>query len=261
VAVEPLRARSGEGAEVVFVVGGELSFVVSGVLEGADHYSRIRSFASPRGLLRHLLSGGRWPGRKLDGFLARAAGAVRSKFAGRVTYASGPWERVSWAPFDVVAVNYYRDAANAKRYRAGLRRYLKIGKPLAITEFGCSTYAGADAKGSTGWAIVDTSQARRRIKSPRPRRDEGVQARYLGELVDLFDAEGLDAAFAFNFAGYNLTHDPAEAEFDLDMASFGVVKVLADGRRGTTYRDLPWEPKLSFAALAGRYGRMAEETR
>jgi hypothetical protein len=43
--------------------------------------------------------------------------------------------------------------------------------------------------------------------------------------------------------------DPRE---DLDLASYGIVKVYED-RLGTTYPDLPWEPKAAFAALAGCY--------
>lgn len=38
----------------------------------------------------------------------------------------------------------------------------------------------------------------------------------------------------------------------MDTASYGVVKVLED-RRGDIYRDMPWEPKAAFAALADYY--------
>jgi hypothetical protein len=34
------------------------------------------------------------------------------------------------------------------------------------------------------------------------------------------------------------------------MASYSLVKSYAD-RTGATYPDLPWEPKASFAAVAG----------
>ena len=45
--------------------------------------------------------------------------------------------------------------------------------------------------------------------------------------------------------------DPAR---DFDLASFGIVKVLAEGRTGTTYPGVSWEPKAAFHALAD-YGR------
>jgi len=89
-------------------------------------------------------------------------------------------------------------------------------------------------------------------------RDEHEQASYLRELLDVFDAEGVDAAFVYTFARYDLAHrdDPY---MDLDRASAGVVKVLdsqsapSDPRR--RYADMPWEPKAAFDALADCYGR------
>jgi hypothetical protein len=80
-------------------------------------------------------------------------------------------------------------------------------------------------------------------------------------VLDVFEAEGIDAAFVDTFARYDLPHrdDPAA---DLDMASAGVVKVL-DGHtgpgnpRGHRYPDVPWEPKAAFDALADWFGRQS----
>jgi len=58
----------------------------------------------------------------------------------------------------------------------------------------------------------------------------------------------VDLAFWFTFAGYPLVHDP-DPRRDLDMASYGVVKMLPGGP-GTGYHGLGWEPKLAFGALA-----------
>ena len=82
-------------------------------------------------------------------------------------------------------------------------------------------------------------------------RDEAEQATYLRELVDIFNAAGVDSAFWTIFADYTLPHrdDPRE---DVDIASYGVVKVL-EGRLGDTYLDMPWEPKAAFTALADYY--------
>ena len=60
--------------------------------------------------------------------------------------------------------------------------------------------------------------------------------------------QGVDLAFWFTFAGYPLVHDP-EPRRDLDMASYGVVRMLPGGP-GTGYNGLGWEPKLAFRALA-----------
>ena len=67
----------------------------------------------------------------------------------------------------------------------------------------------------------------------------------------MFDAAGVDSAFVNTFARYDLPHrdDPGR---DLDMASYGVVKVL-EGRPGRGYPGMPWEPKAAFAALADWY--------
>jgi hypothetical protein len=82
-------------------------------------------------------------------------------------------------------------------------------------------------------------------------RDESEQVTYLRELLDIFNAEGVDTAFANTFASYHLPHR-SEPREDLDMAGYGVVKVF-DDRLGDTYPDMPWEPKAAFAALADCY--------
>ena len=40
---------------------------------------------------------------------------------------------------------------------------------------------------------------------------------------------------------------------DLDTDSFALVKTLSRGRQGAAYPDMTWEPKQSFAAVAGYY--------
>jgi hypothetical protein len=76
------------------------------------------------------------------------------------------------------------------------------------------------------------------------------------ELLDVYEAEGIDAAFVYTFARYDLPHRAAPG-VDLDMASAGVVKVLDDAAlvRERRYPDMPWEPKAAFDTLAGFYGK------
>jgi hypothetical protein len=66
--------------------------------------------------------------------------------------------------------------------------------------------------------------------------------------LEVFDAEGVDTALVFTFAGYVLPHRSNPRD-DLDLASYGVVKIL-EGRLGDTYPDMAWEPKAAFTALA-----------
>jgi hypothetical protein len=81
-------------------------------------------------------------------------------------------------------------------------------------------------------------------------RDEEGQARYLLELLEVFEAGGVDSAFVFTFALHGYLHRPdGDPRQDLDLASYGIVKVLED-RHGEAYPDMAWEPKAAFRMLA-----------
>ena len=73
------------------------------------------------------------------------------------------------------------------------------GKPVAVTEFGCCTYQGAVDRGGLGWAISD-QQAVPATLDGDYLRDEGEQVRYLHELLEIFESEGVHNAFWFTFA-------------------------------------------------------------
>ena len=225
--------------------------VRGGFLPGGTVYERIQGLQAGGTQLYAAFAA--LPG-KLNGFLAATAEAARSRFAGPLTYASGMWEPVDWAPFDIAATDAYRDASNAGTFRSELRKQLQHGKPLAVTEFGCCGYAGAGDRGGMGWAMIDDSADPPRLDGDYVR-DEAEQVRYLEELNAVFAEEGVDLAFWFTFAGYGLVHDP-DPRRDLDMASYGVVKMLPGGP-GTGYQGLGWEPKLAFGALARAPGRAA----
>ncbi|MEV2211662.1 hypothetical protein AB0H86_09420 [Streptomyces sp. NPDC050997] len=62
-------------------------------------------------------------------------------------------------------------------------------------------------------------------------------------MLAVFDEEGVDTAFWFTFAGYEYPHHE-DPRFDLDMASYGVCKVMSDGSLA---------PKRSFHAMAEAY--------
>jgi len=213
------------GADVTFVAGCEISVFCSGFVPGDTYGDRLWA----------LVAGGtrQWssPGpvqERLNGFLAEVAATVRAHFGGPVTYASAPWERVDWRPFDLVGIDAYRAAYNADSFRDELRGHLAHGKPVAVTEYGTCAYRGAGERGGMAWQVPHGAV-----------RDEEEQVRYFTELLDIFEAEGVDTALWFTFAGYSW---PGEQ----DLGSYGVVRVL-DERR--------WEPKKLFHAMAARYGR------
>jgi hypothetical protein len=243
---ENLRRQS---PQVVFVLGCEMSVFNKGFLPGAHHLERLQTLMNPT-LLVNLSVSPEELVQRFNAFLGRAVAAVRNHFLGPVTYASGTWETVDWSLFDIVGVDHYRDAGNRSVYREQLRPYFLHERPVVVTEFGCCTYRGAQDRGAIGWAIVDRNAQPPRL-TEHVIRDEQVQVDYMVELLNSLDEEGVDGAFWFTFASFENPFHP-DPLYDLDCASYGVVKVL-DGRTGETYRDLPWEPKQSFYALAEYY--------
>lgn len=242
------------GAEVVFVCGSEVSLFTRGFLPGDTLDERLALLASPaqlRGALAQV------PGR-LDAFFAELVRQVRARFGGRITYACLPFERVDWELFDVVATDAgYRSAEQADRYRELIAGWVASarahGKPAAVTELGCTTHRGAADLGGRGDALIawDADSGRPVGLRAELTRDEQEQAAVIRELLAIVDAEGVDSVFVNTFARYDLPHRPDPRQ-DLDAASYGVVKVLEDGH-GTTYPDVPWEPKAAFGALAEVY--------
>ncbi|MET7334748.1 hypothetical protein [Nonomuraea sp. NPDC005650] len=246
---ERLRER---GAEVVFVAGAELSLMNKGFLPGDTQEARLELLLNQRDRLAERV--GELSARVND-FLGHAVALIRERFGGRITYASIPLERVDWTPFDLLGVDLYRSAEVADQFAEGLRTLVAQGKPVAITEFGTAAYRDAGDRGGRVLEVVEFGEdtgAPLRLNGEYVR-DEPGQATYLRELLESYDAAGVDSAFVFLFALDNFPHRPdGDPRDDLDLASPGIVKVL-DDRLGDTYPDLPWEPKAAFTALAEYY--------
>ena len=247
------------GAEVVMLTGSELSLFVSGFLPGKTLADRLALIGDPLRVRPHIVQAR----ARINDFLGRAVDVVRARFRGPVSYASLPFEGVDWSPFDVIATDAgYRTAATAGTFRDLMRAFVAQGraqgKPVAITEFGCAAYRGAADAGKDAHAlVVYGDDGRPTHLRGEYARDEGEQATYLRELLEVFDSEGVDAAFVYTFARYDLPHrdDP---HTDLDRVSAGVVKVF-DARtsdaRDRLYPDMAWEPKEAFDALRDCYAR------
>jgi hypothetical protein len=239
------------GAEVVFVTGVELSLMNHGFMpgdSGAERLGRLLSEPDRRERLAEVSA-------RLNDFLREAVAVVRERFLGRVTYAAIPVERVDWAPFDIMSVELIRSAEVAGQFREGVRTLVGGGKPVAITGFGTATYRGAGDRGGRAMEILESDEvtgAPVRLDGDYAR-DEAGQATYLRELLEIFDAEGVDSTFVFIFALSNFPHRPdGDPRLDLDMASLGIVKIL-EGRNGVTYPGMDWEPKAAFTAVAECY--------
>lgn len=245
---ERIRRR---GARVVFVTGAELCLMLRGFLPGATLEERTA---------RLLADGDGLPARiaplsaEVNAFLGRAVTAVRERFSGPVTYASVQLERVDWTPFDIVSVDLYRSAEVAGRFADGVRQIVAQGKPVAVTEFGSAAYRGAADLGARFMEVadLDATGAPTRLNAAYVR-DENAQATYIRELLEIFDAGGVDSAFVFLFRLDGWPHRPDPRD-DLDAASPAIVKVL-ENATGTTYPGLPWEPKAAFHTVAEAYAR------
>ena len=250
---ERLRKR---GAEIVLLTGSELSLMTAGILPGDTLADRAASLADPQ-QLRPLIPEVR---ARMKALLGNAVEVARARFGGKLSYASVPLDGVDWGPFDIISTDAgYRTAQMAARFRDDIRAYVAQGraqgKPVAITEFGCAVFRGAAEQASRGISdVVEWDDRARPVRlKGEYTRVEDEQARYITGLLDVFHTEGVDSAFVYTFARYDLA-DRSPSNDDFDIASAGLVRVLGEGRCGQRYPDMPWEPKAAFTALAHYYG-------
>ena len=252
------RLRSASPGRVTFVVGGELTLFMRGILPGRTLNARLKNMMAS-GIIR---SGAH--NQPLNAVLSRLEAAVRPVFGGPLTYASLPWEHVDWSRFDIVGVDHYRAKRIEDRYVEMLAPLLATGKPVVNTEFGNSSCAGGDDVSALSITpnidgislLLHSLPALGRFVRPRVTkvvpRDEALQACELTETLAILDAAGVDGAFVstFIFAIRPFDEDP---RYDLDACSAGLVRPLTGGRLGMTYPDMSWEPKASFRAVADYY--------
>jgi hypothetical protein len=258
--------RQNYGDKLVFIVGGESTLFMQGIIPGKNFVSRLRN---PK--LFSLIKSGEH-NKPLNAFLSKANAEVRKVFGGKVTYASLVWEAVDWSLFDFVGVDHYRAEKIKNQYIDMLKPVFAYGKPVVITEFGYSTtYAGVGSEGlldSAGLgvkSIVDfKSKALHQLplvgRFVRPHlvgvhtRDEQWQASQLVDNLAVFDGAGVDGTFVSQFVS-QIDPYSDNPRYDLDMASSSLVKYYEGKRRGVTYPDMPWEPKESFKAVADFYAK------
>ncbi len=256
-AAELLRQRYPE--HLVFSIGSELTLFMQGIVTGRNLMARLGhpTFCDTIKAGKH--------NQPLNMFLAQATAAVRKAFRGRLTYAALLWEAVDWDLFDVVGVDHYRAVRIKDRYEEMLKPHFEHGKPVVVTEFGCCTDQGAEDAGGRAWGVIDYKtlflhQIPLLGKFVQPRlkgnyvRDEGLQAREVVEQLYALDHAGVDGAFIMTFVATNNPYND-NPRYDLDMPSYSLVKTLTDGKHGTTYPDMTWEPKESFRAVAEYFAR------
>ena len=243
-AVEAEKLRK-KYSHVVFVAGCEHSLYTHGFIKGENCYQRIAKMFSLPGIILNGIGFRNQTYKKMNAYLNTTVQSIRSVFNGEVTYASGTWEKVDWSIFDIVGINHYRSSYNQSSYVKTLGSYHVFGKPVAVTEFGCCTYKGAEKAGGGGWNITEEKDGKLCIKG-NYKRSETVQADYIIDLLKIFEKEDIYASFVFTYINPDFVHDPTSA-FDLDMASYGIVKPV-NGDEG-----LQFLPKEAFFRLAEFY--------
>jgi hypothetical protein len=257
-ATEAEKLRVQYPDKLVFLVGSEFTLFMQGIVEGDNIVERM---AHPD-FWETIKTGGH--NKKLNTFLANATSAVRQVFHGKVTYASILWEDVDWSIFDFVGIDHYRMARIKEQYIELLKPAFTHDKPVVITEFGYRTYQGADesTEGMAGDIVDHKSLYLHQLPllgnfvKPQIRgshvRDENFQAKELVDQLIELDKAGVDGAFIMTFVSPINPYDE-NPKYDLDMASYSLVKSYSKNRHGTTYVDMTWEPKESFKAVAEYY--------
>jgi hypothetical protein len=237
---------------LILVVGCEYSLFLKGFLKGETIYDRLKSMFNPFGIFLNMTGLRRNMYRKLNLFLGELVQKVRHEFSGQITYASGTWENINWNIFDYVGIDHYRASYNKRNYNKQIAAYSKFNKPVCLLEFGCCAYKGAEDKGGAGWAITEFRDGKLMIKGQHVR-DEDVQSDYIIDLLNIFKSEKIHAAFVFTFINPRYKFN-TNALYDLDMASYGIVKPV-DNSKQDSYKGLPWIPKKAFYSLAEYYKR------
>jgi hypothetical protein len=148
-------ARCAAELGLVFVAGAELTIMNRGFAAGNTLQERLGGLLGEPGRRKRLVE----VSERFNDFLVRAVAEIRERFAGRVTYASIPFERPDWTLFDIVSVELIRSPEVAGQYRDAVRSLVAGGKPVAITGFGTCAYAGAVDRGARAMEIVEYDQA------------------------------------------------------------------------------------------------------
>lgn len=247
---EKLRAVN---PNIIFIVGNELTLDMKGMVPGETYMERGHNlFSSIVKDKLQAIFGSPNINNTLDLFLKEVASIVRQFFKGHITYAAGFWEKINWDNFDIVGANYYRNLFNSLTYTKGLGELIQFKKPVAILEFGCGSYKGAENKGGSSYDIVEWNAQRPFIKGDY-KRDEEVQAKYIIDLINTFVKEGIFAAFVYTFVETHYIADDTDPKYDLDIASFNLIKVYPEWHE-KAYIKGHIIPKKSFFAIGKFYG-------
>jgi hypothetical protein len=254
-AAEPLHERY--PGKVVLSIGSEFTLFMQGIIPGKTLRQRAATVRTT-----DVIKTGQH-NQPLNDFLGKAAAEVRKVFRGPIMYRSLVWEDVDWRNFDVIGVDHYWAETIQDRYVDMVKPLFTYGKPVVNTGFGFGTTT-APVTGMLATLgdlpffriLLHQQPVIGRFVRPKLKvvneRDEALQATRLGNNLKLLDEAGFDGAFmdTFILPTYPYSDTP---KYDLDRMSSNLVKYFENGRHGTTYPDMTWEPKEAFRAVANYY--------
>jgi hypothetical protein len=228
--------------DLILNIGCESSLFTHGFIPGSTFLSRMMNMLWV------------WPffsivNRNLAKHLDVVVKSVRNHFSGKLIYSAGSWEAIDWTHFEYIGINLYRDRENYHDYVDIIKKLTSQSKPVVITEFGCSTFKGAGILGGGGWTIVDYKKQPPQLKKTVDR-DEKEQAALLPELIELYNRHHIYGCYIFDFIEMQQLYSP-EPRFDLDRASYGIVKAFMDDNG-----SIQWQKKLAYTQVAQAYKRI-----
>lgn len=254
-AAQPLHER--DPGKVVLSIGSEFTLFMQGIIPGKTLRQRAMTVRKT-----DVVKTGQH-NQPLNDFLTKAVREVRKVFTGPVMYRSLAWEHVDWSNFDIIGVDHYWAETIRDRYVDMVKPLFTYGKPVVNTGFGFNTTT-APVTGMLGTLgdlpffriLLHQQPVIGRFIRPKLKvvneRDEALQAKRLVENLKVLDEAGFSGAFmdTFILPTYPYSDTP---KYDLDRASSNLVKYFENGRHGTTYPDMTWEPKKAFRAVADFY--------
>jgi hypothetical protein len=198
----------------------------------------------------------------LNAFLSSLRSVVRPSFAGPITYASTMVENggpngdgvngLDWSAFDIVGVDdyyggqldYANQATGSATYASQLLTLTRWNKPIAVCEYGCRSFLGADVAGPS--VFVEALPV-------GTVRSEQTQSDNIAQTVTIHEQQQLFWSSTYQFIDTQFPYSTLPG-LDQDTKSYGIVKVVRDQYSDPASR-FHWEPKLAFGALSGFFAR------
>jgi len=250
-AAQPLHERY--PGKVVFSVGSEFTLFMQGIIEGRTFMQRAKNLRQNGVGIKEGKHN-----QPLNDFLSKVAIEVRKVFDGQIMYRSLVWEQVDWSNFDIIGVDHYWAEQIKDQYIDMVKPLFTHDKPVINTGFGFNTTTAPvtgmlSSLGNEPSLLLHQLPGIGRFIKPKlkviNKRDEALQAKRLIDNLKLLDKAGFSGAFMDQFI-FPLKPYSDTPKYDQDRTTSSLVKYFENGRHGTTYPDMTWEPKEAFKAVA-----------